>query len=712
MGGGSGDAAAALRLAAARRRAAPPRGCCTSSPPRARRRRPGQLEPGPRADERRGGARRAARRPRAARAARARPVDAPRSRRRRSTPSSTGSALPRDAGELDRCAAPRSGAGAGELPPGAATTTSRPRPARSCPAIDAALDACTRPAPTTRWCRARARPCSGSSPTATAPGRPRRARRPPPAHGRGGARRPDFARPRPRVKPCRSSPSRSPSSSSRAGAGSAALEIAGGVVVAARLRRGARCSSTCPTSSRSSRTSARRSARGPTCSSACSRSSRPARSSGSSRRARRRCSSAASSPARARSRPSCWWASSGRARWRATSLLLRSAAGSAAGSCCATAALKITEDQLDSVEGFFERHGGGDDHHRALRRLGPRRWCRSSPARRGMPLRRFLPYDMLGAGLWAATFVVLGYVFWQFDARHGRAGVRVGTRHAWCAASARRARRARRAAKARAWLDEHDDSGLRGRSRAGCGPMPRPAAAAPASPRPARFAYDRLTPGQLGLELTTLLAVAGGRRLRLLAIARRDPPATARSCRATPRRSHMAAASATRRSTSAQGGHRLGVARRSSAALTLATAAWAVSRRRWRRGRRARGRPRSRRSAVHVAQGRAYDRPRPAGALVHGGGPQLSRPATRPYAVAFVACAVVLVARRRRAWPRAAAVVGVAAVVVLVALSARVLAGALPHRRARRASGSAPRSSRSAASRRSSSLTCATIRRR
>ena len=33
-----------------------------------------------------------------------------------------------------------------------------------------------------------------------------------------------------------------------------------------------------------------------------------------------------------------------------------------------------------------------------------------------MPLRRFLPYDVLGAGAWAATFATLGYVFWHsFD---------------------------------------------------------------------------------------------------------------------------------------------------------------------------------------------------------------------------------------------------------------------------------------------------------
>ena len=34
----------------------------------------------------------------------------------------------------------------------------------------------------------------------------------------------------------------------------------------------------------------------------------------------------------------------------------------------------------------------------------------------GLSYRRFLPYDVLGAGAWAATFATLGYVFWHsFD---------------------------------------------------------------------------------------------------------------------------------------------------------------------------------------------------------------------------------------------------------------------------------------------------------
>ena len=30
-----------------------------------------------------------------------------------------------------------------------------------------------------------------------------------------------------------------------------------------------------------------------------------------------------------------------------------------------------------------------------------------------MPLRRFLPYDVLAAGLWSITFCVLGFLFWR-----------------------------------------------------------------------------------------------------------------------------------------------------------------------------------------------------------------------------------------------------------------------------------------------------------
>ena len=54
----------------------------------------------------------------------------------------------------------------------------------------------------------------------------------------------------------------------------------------------------------------------------------------------------------------------------------------------------------------------GDDHRRALPRL---RAAADAVHRRRerMPLRRFLPYDVLAAGLWSITFCVLGFVFWR-----------------------------------------------------------------------------------------------------------------------------------------------------------------------------------------------------------------------------------------------------------------------------------------------------------
>ena len=53
----------------------------------------------------------------------------------------------------------------------------------------------------------------------------------------------------------------------------------------------------------------------------------------------------------------------------------------AAAGCCATAsALKITEERLKQVEGFFERRGGADDPGRPLHRLRPP--ARAVPRRR------------------------------------------------------------------------------------------------------------------------------------------------------------------------------------------------------------------------------------------------------------------------------------------------------------------------------------------
>src|SRR4051794_20980208 len=77
--------------------------------------------------------------------------------------------------------------------------------------------------------------------------------------------------------------------------------------------------------------------------------------------------------------------------------------------------VKITEERLHQVERFFARRGGLTiligRFIGLVRALAPFIAGTSK-----MPLRVFLPYDIVGAGAWATTFCVLGYVFWQsFD---------------------------------------------------------------------------------------------------------------------------------------------------------------------------------------------------------------------------------------------------------------------------------------------------------
>ncbi len=155
----------------------------------------------------------------------------------------------------------------------------------------------------------------------------------------------------------------------------------------------------------------------------------------------------------------------------------------------------ITEERLVQVEGFFEKHGGKavflGRFVGLIRAVAP--FLAGSS---GMSTRRFLPYDVLGAGIWGTTFCVLGYAFWQsIDqviaiAKTGAVAlggtitfvVAVVVAVRWLRVEENRDRIA-------AWIDEH-------------APFLR------RLERPARFAWNRLTPGQLGLELTTLLSLA------------------------------------------------------------------------------------------------------------------------------------------------------------------------------------------------------------
>jgi undecaprenyl-diphosphatase len=126
-----------------------------------------------------------------------------------------------------------------------------------------------------------------------------------------------------------------------------------------------------------------------------------------------------------------------------------------------------------------------------------------------MPLKRFLPYDIIGAGAWATMLLVLGYVFWQsFDrvlhyAEQGTlalgATIVVVAGGVWLY---RHFRHEENRDAALAWLDQLlDRPALRPLARV-LRPIGRWARG------PLKFFWNRITPGELGLELTTLLAIA------------------------------------------------------------------------------------------------------------------------------------------------------------------------------------------------------------
>ena len=172
--------------------------------------------------------------------------------------------------------------------------------------------------------------------------------------------------------------------------------------------------------------------------------------------------------------------------------------------------VQITEERLHTVEGFFDRHGGKailiGRFVGLVRAIAP--FLAGSS---GMPLRRFVPYDVVGAGLWGSTFVLLGYVFWQsFSelvdyAKKGAlalgAVIVLVVAIVWLVRWLRDEDNRR---LIRAWMDRQAERPAlrplaRGARRRSCARRARPA----------RFVWDRVTPGDLGLELTTLLAVAG-----------------------------------------------------------------------------------------------------------------------------------------------------------------------------------------------------------
>src|SRR3954462_4988774 len=77
--------------------------------------------------------------------------------------------------------------------------------------------------------------------------------------------------------------------------------------------------------------------------------------------------------------------------------------------------VKITHERLEQVEGYFDRYGGRTiligRFIGLVRALAP-----FIAGASGLAYKRFLPYSVVGTGLWSTAFCVLGYIFWRsFD---------------------------------------------------------------------------------------------------------------------------------------------------------------------------------------------------------------------------------------------------------------------------------------------------------
>jgi membrane protein DedA with SNARE-associated domain/membrane-associated phospholipid phosphatase len=339
------------------------------------------------------------------------------------------------------------------------------------------------------------------------------------------------------------------------------------------------------------------------------------------------------------------------------------------------ARLKITDERLDQVESFFERRGGATILvGRFLGFVRPIAPFIAGASK--MPFRRFLPYDVLAAGAWSTTFCVLGFLFWrsidQLTTYVSRGLFAFGTLVVVIAAIValiRLRRDAEARAKVVAWLDERKDQ--RGwkhvvkLARPAWRFLGRPAAAV--ADMTARFSADRLTPGNLGLELTTLLALAavGTFSFFLLGEIVQQPgePRIDRWAADVAERLNMDQLVSLAEVLTALGSLAVAIA------AVVLTAGWALIRRRFiDAGALVAGLALSY-AAAHVAKD-AYDRPRPANPLIDT---DLSAfPSGHAcYVVTLVACATVLV-RAGVHWAARIAAITVAVVVVAVVDVTRV----------------------------------------
>ena len=185
--------------------------------------------------------------------------------------------------------------------------------------------------------------------------------------------------------------------------------------------------------------------------------------------------------------------------------------------------VRITRERFAQVEGYFQRHGGKTiligRFIGLVRALAP--FIAGSS---GMRYRAFVPYSILGTGLWSATFTLLGYFLSQSlnEATEvaGSATLVFGVTVALIVGTVLAVRFLRQASNRRRLVAAMEANALT-----------RPVVRVARRIEPQlRFVAGRLTPGGLGLEFTTLMAtmsVALFVFLGYLSIVSGDPGPTA-----------------------------------------------------------------------------------------------------------------------------------------------------------------------------------------
>jgi membrane protein DedA with SNARE-associated domain len=312
--------------------------------------------------------------------------------------------------------------------------------------------------------------------------------------------------------------------------------------------------------------------------------------------------------------------------------------------------LKITEERLRYVEAFFDRRGGATiligRFIGLVRAIAP---FLAGASR--MELRKFIPYDVLGAGLWSALFCLLGYFFWQsldrVEAYIGRgaaafSGLVVIGLVVWFV------RRLRHDEEFRAKVQDRLDGN----------PMYRRVR------KPLFFAADHAT---FGLELATLLALAAVGTYVFFGLGAMFDTGAVRPFddRAFDLLDplYVETAGDIVRVATHVGSYPV------TAALVIVTAIWAVRHRRAREGGALVVAHALTFAAVHIGKD-AWARPRPSGQVSDAAG--LAYPSGHSaYAIAWVACAVVL-ARGGHHWAARFALVTIAIVIAAGVATSRI----------------------------------------